>query len=134
MRNKTTKLVLDASAGTALGTVITCTDAHAFELFVGFKLTASAANFVATVQFAGNVEDDGDYANWPVLTTPVIAGVLVADTEITSVAGILTFATGLEIGVHRGVVRIPNPPPFVVPRFVFGSGGGTYGLVLKASY
>jgi len=134
-RTKSTKVVLDASAGDAVGEVIACTDAHALALFVGFKIVASAADLLSTVTFVGNVEDDGAYASWPAIADGELVSVS-ADEALTYAAatGELDTAAGLALGTYRGVIRFVNPPPYVVPIFDYTSGGGTYSVVLKASY
>lgn len=133
-RNITVKEVLNASAGTAVGKLIYCDDTRARNLFIGFKLVMGGANFIGSVGLAANTEDDGDYANWPLLVLAAGNLITVPAAQISIATNTLAFATGMSAGTQRGVLRIDNPPPFVIPRFTYTSGGGAYALQLKAAY
>jgi hypothetical protein len=133
MRNITIKEVLNATAA-GVGKLTHCNDPHADSLYFGYKLVMAGANFIGSVGFAGNIEDDGDYANWPLLVLAAANLVTVAPAQITIASNTLAVATGLTAGTQRGLVRINNPPPFVIPRFAYTSGGGVYNLQLKAAY
>lgn len=136
-RNASTEIVYQASAlaaATYYGKPIRCYDVDADDLFIGYKGIFPSANFVGSVAFVANAEDDGDYANWPLLALVASNLVSVAPAQITIATNTLAFATGLGTGTQRGLVRIPTPPPVIVPRFIYTSGGGAYDLTLKAVY
>jgi len=134
MRNKTTKTILDAAAADATSKVINCNDTQALALFIGYKLVASAADLISTVTLRCNVEDDGAYSSWPVLSDGTHISVSGDSDDLTFTAGVLSTLEGLPLGTYRGVIRIANPPPFVIATYDYTSGGGTVSLQLKAAY
>lgn len=134
-RNKSTIVILNAASVDATSKVVHCNDAHALALHIAYKVTASEVDLISTVTIRGNIEDDGAYATWPVLSTDA-AHVSVSgdDDDLTFTAGVLATLQGLPLGTYRGLIRIVNPPPFVVATYDFTSGGGTVTWQLKASY
>lgn len=135
MRNKSIKVILDAASVDKTSELIHCNDVLAPALHIGYKLTASEADLVSTLTIRGNIEDDGAYDTWPVLSTDAAHVSVSGDSDdITFTAGVLATLEGLGAGTYRGLIRIVNPPPFVIATYDFTSGGGTVVWQLKAAY
>lgn len=134
MESITGKVVLDASAGNKVGDKIYC-NARQSVLFIGYRAEASVAFSGSTLlTFLGSadpVNDDTAAALFGlehITLTP--SGVTIAAGS-ASAAFSLTFADIVAAGA-RGVIRLVNPPPVVIPVFTYGAGGGTYRVRLKA--
>lgn len=131
----TGKLVLDASSGTLVGDPIRC-NARQSVLFIGYRAEASVAFSGSTlITFLGSADPVDDDA----ATAPALFGlehITLTPTGVTIAAGNATTAFSLTLADvtagARGVIRIVNPPPVVIPKFTYGAGGGTYRVRLKA--
>lgn len=133
---KTGKLVLSAASASLVGDATYCDDRIARTLFYGLRLTVTANTLVGTLTFvtsADPVDDDPALSPQIVATQPVLVAPNALPSGITNASGVITFATA-AIGTHRLIFRIDDPPPVVIPKYVFTSGGGTVSLKLKAWY
>jgi hypothetical protein len=130
------KTALVAGAASAVGDVLECDGVAHLHLFA--KVTASAGSLIGSVEFGSTPDGAGNLllpANAPLIATSgnVVLETVSPDASITLAAGgaQILFAT-TPAGTYLVCIRITNPPRYVVPRFVFTSGGGTVSVVVYA--
>jgi|SRR6185312_3738709 len=127
--------VLSAGAANALGEVIECSGITHLHLFA--RVTASAAltgsiDFGATPDGTGNLST---IAAAPLIATAgnVVLETVSPDASITLASGGAQIVfTATPASTYVVGIKISNPPQYVVPRFVYGSGGGTVSVVVYA--
>jgi hypothetical protein len=128
-------VVLNAGAASAIGDVIECSGITHLHLFA--KITSSVATLVGSIQFASTPDGSGDLSTTaaaPNIATPNNAfAETVAPTGISldSAAAQITIASP-GTGAQLFQVRLSSPPQYVVPRFVYTSGGGTVAIQVFA--
>lgn len=129
------RIVLSAGAASAVGDVIECSGIAALHLFA--RVTNTAA-LTATIEFGSTPDGVGDLstaAAAPLIATPgnVVVETVSPDASITlDAAGAQMKFTATPAGAYLFSVRITNPPQYLVPRLVYGSGGGTFSAVVYA--
>lgn len=129
------RVVLVAGAANAVGDVIECSGIATLHLFA--RITSSAATLVGSIQLASTPDGSGDLstiAAAPNIATPGIAmAETIAPTGISldAAAAQITIASP-AIGSQLFQIKLTDPPGYVVPRFVYTSGGGTVSVQLYA--
>ena len=129
------RVVLNAGAASAVGDVIECSGIAYLHLFA--KITSSAATLVGNIQFASTPDGSGDLST--IAAAPNIVTPNSTFAETVAPSGLSLDGTAAQItiaspatGAQLFQVRISNPPPYVVPRFNYTSGGGTVSVVVYA--
>jgi len=129
------RAVLNAGAASAVGEVVDCTGLS--HVFFWIK-TVTTADFTGTnnVQFAALPDASVTPAAAPVMLVANMTSNLIAlptgyAVDATN-AQVNILATGSSTQMF--LVRIANPPQYVVPRFNYGAGGGAAPQVSVAAY
>jgi hypothetical protein len=117
--------VLNAGAASMVGDVIECSGIAHLQLFV--KVTTAVA-LTGSFAIATTPDGTGDLetaaAAPPILVSGNLAEVTARPASFGSLGTDATFTlTAVPIGTTLYAVRLINPPQYVVPRFVYGSGG-----------
>lgn len=145
------RVYLTAGPASAVGDVIDAEGCTSLHLWI--KLTLPAVfTTLSSVVFAGTPDGQGDLSSAavapPLLSTSTFNSVtttqLIQQTPLPTGWTINAANAQIDIAATTGVtglllVRLVNPPQYVVPRFVFGAGGGalqlsvsSYGYSIKA--
>ncbi len=138
------KVFLGAGPASTVGEVIDASGCTSLHLWI--KLTLPAAfTTLSSVVFAGTPDGQGDLSSAavapPLLSTSTLGSVtttqLVQQTQLPTGWTINAANAQIDIAATTGVagmllVRLVNPPEYVVPRFVYGAGGGAMQLSVSS--
>jgi hypothetical protein len=132
-------LVLDTGAtGVSIGSPTACRKSFARYITFGANISVTAKTLEGNLTFYGSCDPVPGTEAIVAAMFPLTTAVMFGPASVTGLAvsgGVFAFATPfLDIGTSRFVVRIPDPPPVVVPVFTFSAGGGVRRIRVKAVY
>ena len=133
MRRKSHIQLIDSvspSASSQSSQVVFCDDPVARYADIAWVLTAGAATLVGNIQLVGGADPAKLY---PLLTGTLLspAATGVATTSLGT-DGKSVFSTAPNGSF--GVLRIPEPPPYIGVIYTYASGGGANRMQIKAVY
>lgn len=138
------RVVLAAGPASRPGDVFDCTGLTSVHLWVKLTLP-SALSTLSSVVLASTPDGQGDLSD-PTIAPPLLSTSTFNSVTSTQLMQQTPLPTGwtinaanaqVDIAATTGVtglllLRLINPPQYVVPRFVYGAGGGALQLVVYA--